>query len=60
MDGTVPIALQNIIMRMCEKAQSDRYSNANELLHDLRRIKFSRKGILEDTRIIESPTQICQ
>ena len=59
MDGTVPIALQNIIMKCVKKAQSDRYSDANELLHDLRRIKFSREeGILEDTRIIESPTQI--
>ena len=44
---------------MCKKAQSDRYCTATELLRDLRRIKFSREeGILEDTRIIESPTQI--
>lgn len=59
MDGTVPIGLQNIIMKCVKKAQADRYSTANELLRDLRRIKFStEKGVLGDTNIIESPTQI--
>ncbi|CCQ96061.1 putative serine/threonine-protein kinase Sps1 [[Clostridium] ultunense Esp] len=59
LDNTVPIGLQNIIMRCVKKSQVDRYSTANELLNDLKRFKFANEDLsLEDTNIIEAPTQI--
>lgn len=59
MDSTVPVGLQNIIMRCVKKSQVDRYSTAGELLNDLKRFKFASKDLtLGDTNIIEAPTQI--
>lgn len=58
-DSTIPIGLQNIIMKCVKKSQVDRYSTASELLADLKRIKFAKEDLfLEDTNIIEAPTQI--
>lgn len=46
-------------MRCVKKSQVDRYSTANELLNDLKRFKFANEDLsLEDTNIIEAPTQI--
>src|SRR5690606_7685872 len=39
MDSTVPVSLQNIIMRCVQKSQLDRYSTASELLTDLKKVK---------------------
>ena len=58
-DETVPTSLQNIIMKCVKKNQADRYSTASELLRDLRRVKYlAAEDALDDTSIIESPTQI--
>lgn len=58
-DSTVPINLQNIIIKCAKKSQSDRYSTASELLRDLKRLKYGvMENDLKDTSIIESPTQI--
>lgn len=58
-DSTVPIGLQNIIMKCVKKTQSDRYKTASELLQDLKRIKISKKEeIVDDTNDTESATQI--
>lgn len=58
-DPTIPVSLENIIMKCVKKSQLDRYNNASELLRDLRRVKYSigNKNI-DDTALIESPTQI--
>ena len=58
-DPSIPISLENIIMKCVKKSQLDRYNNASELLRDLRREKYSigSKNI-GDTTLIESPTQI--
>lgn len=59
MDSTVPVSLQNIIMRCVQKSQIDRYSTASELLTDLKKVKYGNEDLLlEDTSLIESPTQI--
>ena len=58
-DPTIPISLENIIMKCVKKSQLDRYNNASELLRDLRREKYSIGGKnMEDTSLMESPTQI--
>lgn len=58
-DSTVPNSLQNIIMKCVQKSQADRYNTANEILRDLRRIKFSGlEDVIDNVSDIESPTQI--
>lgn len=57
-DSTIPIGLQNIIMKCVKKTQSDRYKTASELLQDLRRIKISKEEIVEDINNTESATRI--
>ncbi|NLJ98480.1 MAG: Stk1 family PASTA domain-containing Ser/Thr kinase, partial [Tissierellia bacterium] len=58
-DETVPVSLQNIIMKCASKSQIDRYATTRELLKDLKRVKFSKHGAMIDhTEITESPTQI--
>ncbi|NMA87445.1 MAG: Stk1 family PASTA domain-containing Ser/Thr kinase [Tissierellia bacterium] len=57
-DNTIPIGLENIIMKCVQKSQSDRYKSASELLRDLRRLKYSlNDGSIEDTAMIQT-TQI--
>ena len=57
-DHTIPIGLENIIMKCVQKSQSDRYNSASELLRDLRRLKYSlNDGSIEDTAMIQN-TQI--
>lgn len=58
-DNTVPIGLQNVIMKCVQKSQFDRYKSASELLQDLKRIKYlGTESFMDNTTIIESPTQI--
>ena len=55
---TIPVSLENIIMKCVQKSQLDRYNNASELLRDLRKVKYSIDNKnMEDTAFIES-TQI--
>src|SRR5690554_2007008 len=59
MDDTVPIGLQNIIMRCVKKSQVDRYSTAGELLSDLKRLRYIGEDLpLEEINRIEEATQI--
>ncbi len=57
-DSTIPIGLENIIMKCVKKSQAERYSSASELLRDLRRLKYSlNDSSMEDTAMIQT-TQI--
>jgi len=59
-DSSVPIGLQNIILKCVKKNQIDRYSSATQLLSDLRKLKYSNGNVIignlnsedEPTRII--------
>lgn len=59
-DASVPENIEYIIMKCVRKNQSERYSNAGELLRDLRKIKYSNGKIDfdEDVNEIESATRI--
>lgn len=57
-DNTIPIDLENIIMKCVKKSQGDRYNSASELLRDLRRLKYSlNDSSVDDTAMIQT-TQI--
>ncbi|NMB07196.1 MAG: Stk1 family PASTA domain-containing Ser/Thr kinase [Tissierellia bacterium] len=57
-DNTIPIGLENIILKCVQKSQIDRYNSAAELLRDLRRVKYSgNTKDMEDTALIQN-TQI--
>ena len=45
-DSSVPVGLENIILKCINKNQSERYSSSKELLKDLRRLRYSNEDIL--------------
>lgn len=58
-DDTVPLGLQEIILKCVKKSQSDRYNTASELLGALRKVEFSKEDqILDKVNVIDEPTQI--
>lgn len=58
-DSSIPISLQNIILKCVKKNQSDRYSSATQLLSDLRKLKYSNGNvIIGDLELEDEPTRI--
>lgn len=58
-DSTIPVALENIILRCVRKSQVERYSTASELLNDLYKIRSNNEDIGIDTLdVVDEPTQI--
>lgn len=60
LDSSIPLGLQNVILKCVKKNQSDRYASATQLLSDLRKLKYSNGNAViggidpedEPTRII--------
>lgn len=58
-DRSIPESLQNIILKCVKKNQSDRYSSANQLLYDLRKLKYLKGTmVIDDTSSVDEPTRI--
>jgi len=58
-DSSIPVGLQNIILKCVKKNQSDRYSSATQLLSDLRKLKYSNGNvIIGDLELEDEPTRI--
>jgi serine/threonine-protein kinase len=58
-DSSIPVGLQNIILKCVKKNQIDRYSSATQLLSDLRKLKYSNGNvIIGDLELEDEPTRI--
>lgn len=58
-DSSIPVGLQNIILKCVKKNQSDRYSSATQLLSDLRKLKYSNGNvIIGNLELEDEPTRI--
>ncbi|NLX61059.1 MAG: Stk1 family PASTA domain-containing Ser/Thr kinase [Tissierellia bacterium] len=58
-DSSIPVSLENIILKCVKKSQIERYSSASELLNDLYKIRDKDEEIIiENTDPIDGPTQI--
>lgn len=58
-DNSIPIPLENIILKCVRKSQIERYSTASELLNDLYKLRNTNEDIvLNNLSSIDEPTQI--
>jgi serine/threonine protein kinase len=58
-DSSIPVGLQNIILKCVKKNQIDRYSSATQLLADLRKLKYSNgNAIIGALNSEDEPTRI--
>src|SRR5690606_19110375 len=58
-DSSIPVSLENIILKCVKKSQIERYSSASELLNDLYKIRDKDEEIIiENTDPIDGTTQI--
>jgi len=58
-DSSIPVPLENIILKCVRKSQIERYSSASELLNDLYKIRNANDDvILDNISSVDEPTQI--
>lgn len=58
-DNTIPISLENIILKCVRKSQVERYSTASELLNDLYKVKDNNEEVvLENMISVDEPTKV--
>lgn len=58
-DSSIPVPLENIILKCVRKSQIERYSTASELLNDLYKIRNANEDIvLDNIDPVDEPTQI--
>jgi len=58
-NSSIPISLQNIILKCVRKNQNDRYASATQLLNDLRKLKYSNGNVvIDDLDPVDEPTRI--
>jgi len=56
---SIPISLQNVILKCVRKNQNDRYASATQLLYDLRKLKYSNgNAVIENLDPVDEPTRI--
>lgn len=58
-DSSIPVQLENIILKCVRKSQVERYSSASELLNDLYKIRNANEDVvLDNIKSVDEPTQI--
>jgi len=58
-DSSIPVSLENVILKCVKKSQIERYSTASELLNDLYKIRDKSENIIiENMDLVDEPTQI--